>query len=213
VIRVLIADDHHLVRQGIRLLLDRADGIEVVGEARHAEEAIELAIAAEPDVIVMDVTMPGMSGIDATAQLSSLLPNVAVVMLSMHEDEPVVRRALRNGAKGYVLKGSLADELLLAITAASRGATYLSPQAAVGLSTLSSATPPASDPAGTLTAREREVVTLIGDGLTNRAIASRLGISEKTVERHRTSLMAKLDVHTVVELVRAGIRAGLIRLG
>lgn len=210
-ISVLIADDHHLVRQGIRLLLERAEGIKVVGEAHNGEEAVEMARDLNPDVVVMDVTMPGLSGIDATVQALDRQPGLAVVMLSMHEDEALVRRALKSGAKGYVLKGALAEELLLAVKAAHRGATYLSPQAASGLAG-PEARPEAETPAN-LTRRELEVISLIGEGLTNRAIASRLGVSIKTVERHRTSLMAKLDVHTVVELVRVGIRAGLIRLG
>ena len=211
-IKVLIADDHHLVRQGIRLLLERAEDIGVVGEARDGEEAVAMVASLSPDVVVIDVTMPGLSGIDATPRLLEARPGVAIVILSMHEDEALVRRALRNGARAYVLKGSLADELLLGIRAAHRGATYLSPQAALGFSHGTEPDPESSEvPA--LTRREREVISLIGEGLTNRAIAARLGISVKTVERHRTSLMAKLDVHTVVELVREGIRAGLIDLG
>lgn len=210
-IKVLIADDHHLVRQGIRLLLERAEDIEVVGEARDGEEAVAMVASFSPNVVVMDVTMPGMSGIDATPRLLEARPGVAVVILSMHEDEALVRRALRSGARAYVLKGSLADELLLGIRAAYRGATYLSPQATLGFT---AATEPDLDSpeVPTLTRREREVISLIGEGLTNRAIAARLGISVKTVERHRTSLMSKLDVHTVVELVREGVRAGLIDL-
>lgn len=211
-IRVVIADDHQLVRQGIRMLMERAPDIEVVGEARDGEEAIALAEQLNPDVLVMDITMPGMNGIEAT-EILVRKQGFAVVILSMHEDEALVRRAIAIGARGYVLKGSVADELLLAVRAASRGGTYLSQQASASLAP--GLPPPELVASGmqSLTHREKEVLSLIGEGLTNRAIAARLGLSVKTVERHRTSLMAKLDVHTIVELVRVGIRSGLIRLG
>ncbi|MGH8924753.1 MAG: response regulator transcription factor, partial [Acidimicrobiia bacterium] len=210
VIRVVVADDHQLVREGIRMLLDRAADIEVVGEARSGEQAISLVEEVAPDVLVMDITMPGMSGI-TTSEIISQQQGTAVVILSMHEDEALVRRALASGAKGYVLKGSAADELLLAVRAAARGSMYLSQQASAGLS---AATTKEQEPRPitSLTEREKEVLTLIGEGLTNRAIATRLGLSVKTIERHRTSLMTKLDVHTIVELVRVGITLGLIRL-
>ncbi|MGH8923041.1 MAG: response regulator transcription factor, partial [Acidimicrobiia bacterium] len=197
-IRVVIADDHQLVREGIRMLLDRAGDIEVVGEARSGEEAISLIEEVAPDVLVVDISMPGMSGI-TTSELVTKRHGAEVVILSMHEDEALVRRALASGAKGYVLKGSAADELLLAVRAAARGGMYLSQQASAGLSATTDAQEP--EPTPSLTQREKEVLSLIGEGLTNRAIATRLGLSVKTVERHRTSLMTKLDVHTIVELV------------
>lgn len=192
------------------MLLDRAGDIEVVGEARSGEEAISLIEEVAPDVLVVDISMPGMSGI-TTSELVTKRHGAEVVILSMHEDEALVRRALASGAKGYVLKGSAADELLLAVRAAARGSMYLSQQASAGLS---AATTKEQEPRPitSLTEREKEVLTLIGEGLTNRAIATRLGLSVKTIERHRTSLMTKLDVHTIVELVRVGITLGLIRL-
>ncbi|MFN2486945.1 MAG: response regulator [Acidimicrobiia bacterium] len=208
-IRVVIVDDHQLVRDGVRMLLDRAADIEVVGEARNGEEAIPLIAELGPDVVVMDITMPGMSGI-TTSEIVSKQNNASVVILSMHEDAALMRRAIASGAKGFVLKGSAADELLLAVRAAASGGIYLSHQASAGLAITSPKEQESQFKA--LTDREKEVLSLIGEGLTNRAIASKLGLSVKTVERHRTSLMTKLDVHSIVELVRSGISLGLIEL-
>jgi len=210
-IRVVIADDHHLVRQGIRALLEADSELEVVGEADNGLDAVELAASMRPDVLIMDITMPGISGIDAAEQTALSAPDVAVVILSMHHDESLVRRAVRVGAKGYVLKGSVADELLLAVRAAARGGTYLSQTA--GETIRAHTIRNRHDPVEALTSREREVLRLIGDGHTNRAIARQLGVSVKTVERHRTSLMGKLDVHSIVELIRVGIKSGVIDLG
>lgn len=208
--RVLIADDHTLVRQGIRLLLEREPDIEVVAEADDGTAAVEMAKSLLPDVAIMDVTMPGLNGIEAAGIVTAECPTVAVVILSMHADESMVRAAVDAGARGYVLKGSVADELLLAMRAATRGATYLSKLVTDKVITRETPTP--TNPDSTLTPREREILGLIGEGLTNRAIAGTLGLSTKTVERHRTNMMSKLDVHTVVELVRAGIRSGAITL-
>ncbi len=211
-IRVAVADDHHLVREGIRAVFAQAPDIEVVGEATNGREALTLARAHEPDVMVMDLTMPEMSGIEATEQIRTLGLPTQVVILSMHADPALIREALHVGALGYVLKGSVADELLLAVRAAKRGASYLTPAASATM--LGDDTAGGADPGDGphLTAREREVLELIGEGLTNRAIGSRLGISIKTVERHRTNLMAKLDVHSIVELIRVGIKLGIIQL-
>lgn len=213
-IRVVIADDHRLVREGIHALLDKSGDIRVVGEAGDGAAALEMVRALEPDVLVTDISMPGLSGLEATAQLTALGLKTAVVVLTMHAEESLARRALAAGARGYVLKDSVTDELLLAIRAAWRGGTYLSPVVSAAL--LTAPRPTESDGAGTepaaLTTREREVLRLIGLGHTNRAIASVLSISIKTVERHRTQLMAKLDVHNLVDLVRVAIRRGLIEL-
>ncbi|HKX75540.1 MAG TPA: response regulator transcription factor [Acidimicrobiia bacterium] len=210
-IRVLIADDHHLVRQGIRALLEAAADLEVVGEAGNGTEALALTESLHPDVLVVDITMPGLGGIEALERVVALREPARVVVLSMHDDETLIRRAMAGGAHGYVLKGSVADELILAIRAAFRGGTYLSERA--GETIRSDTGNGDHDPVKSLTNREREVLGLIGEGLTNRAISRQLGVSVKTVERHRTSLMGKLDAHSVVELVRIGIRAGVIKLG
>lgn len=211
-IRVAIADDHRLVRDGIRALLERDADIEVVGEADDGAEAVALVREVTPDVLVMDITMPGMTGLEATGQIKELDNSTAVVILSMHTDGPLIRRALAAGAAGFVLKGSVTEELLLAVRAADQGGTYLSPGASETILFEERSATTAESPADRLTNREREVLGLIGEGLTNRAVAHRLSISVKTVERHRTNLMAKLNVHSVVELIRTGIRLGLIDL-
>lgn len=211
-IRVAVVEDHHLVRDGIRAVIERADDIEVVGEAEDGLAALELVERFTPDVVVMDVTMPRLNGIEATTRLRARPEPPKVVILSMHADPAMVRRAMFAGASGYVLKGSVTEELLLAIRAAHRGATYLSPAASETLIDTAEEHTGPSDDGVELTNREREVLTLIGDGLTNKSIARKLDISVKTVERHRTSMMAKLDAHSIVELVRAAIRHGFIEL-
>lgn len=207
-IRVVIADDHHLVRDGIRALLERAPDIEVVGEAINGAEAVEVAARTVPDVVVMDVTMPKQNGIEATQALRASNSPAEVVILSMHTEAALVRKAMQAGAKAYVLKGSVTEELLLAVRSAHRGATYLSPIASESILEPDETSPVAHE--SDLTPRELEVLRLIGEGLTNRAIGKHLGISVKTVERHRTKLMAKLDAHSIVELMREAFRRGLL---
>jgi DNA-binding NarL/FixJ family response regulator len=208
-IRVVIADDHELVRQGIRALLERADDIVVVGEAGSGEVAIELVGEAEPDVLVLDVSMPGLNGVQVAERLAGQRSAPAIVMLTMHTDAALVRRAVDAGVRAYVLKGSIVDDLLLAIRVAAKGGTYLAPEATLEGPGASSEDAAESE---SLTAREREVLELIGEGLTNRAIGSKLGVSVKTVERHRTSLMAKLDAHSIVELIRIAFQRGYLRI-
>lgn len=211
-IRVLIADDHQLVREGIRAVMAQADDIEIVAEATTGQEALDLTRRERPDVLVLDITMPVVNGIEVAATVRDELPGTEVVMLSMHADPSVIREAIEVGARGYVLKESVADELILAVRSANRGATYLTTVASESLLSGSGDTPPAGPDAPSLTEREWEVLQLIGEGMTNRTIGTHLGISIKTVERHRTNLMAKLDAHSVVELVRAGIKIGAITL-
>jgi len=212
-IRVIIADDHHLVRQGIRALLEKADDIEVVGEAADGQEAVELAERLAPDVLVMDIAMPRLSGTQAAGRVRALGAATQVVILSMYSDETLVRQALRNGAKGYLLKRSVTEELLLAIRAASRGEIYLSPAVSGSIVadflTLQTDAD-ACSPLEWLTPREREVLQLISEGHTNSAIAQILTVSVKTVEKHRSNLMSKLNVHNLAELIRAAIKHGLI---
>jgi DNA-binding NarL/FixJ family response regulator len=214
-IRVIVADDHHLVRQGIRALLEKEDGIEVVGEAADGQEAVELVERLAPDVLVMDVAMPRMSGNQAVGRVRALGAATQVVILSMYSDETLVRQALRNGARGYLLKRSVREELLLAIRAASRGEIYLSPAISrsivADLLTLQTDAD-ALSPFERLTPREREVLQLIAEGHTNNAIAQVLQVSVKTVEKHRANLMSKLDVHDLAGLIRVAIKGGLIFL-
>lgn len=214
-IRVILADDHHLVRAGIRVLLEKADDINVVGEAADGQEAIDLVERLIPDVLVIDIAMPRLNGIQATERVRAMGLVTQIVILSMYSDEALVRQALQKGAIGYLLKRAVTEELLLAVRAASRGETYLSP-AVSGIIledflTLQAASHEAN-PFDQLTPREREVLQLIAEGHTNSAIAQIMNISVKTVERHRASLMAKLDVHDVAGLTRIAIKNSLVFL-
>ncbi len=212
-IRVMIVEDHHLVRQGLRALLEKADDIQVVGEAKDGQEAVEMAERVSPDVIVMDLAMPRMNGTQATERIRALKLPSQIVILSMYSDETLVRQALRSGAKGYLLKHSVTEELLLAVRAACRGETYLS--SAVSGSILANALNPQeaeSEPFDRLSAREQQVLKLVAEGRTNNAIAQIMNVSVKTVEKHRSSLMTKLNVHDMASLVRVAMKHGLIFL-
>ncbi len=213
-IRVVIAEDHHLVREGIRALLERAEDIEVVGEAVDGQEAAELAQRLVPDVLLMDIAMPRLNGILAAEQLRDAGVTTNIVILSMYSDELLVRQALQNGVKGFLPKGSVSDELLLAVRAASRGAIYLSPS--IPASVLADQTARDNSKTrgavGHLTVREREILLLIGKGYTNNQMAQVMGVSIKTVERHRTNLMQKLNARNLVELIRIALTQGLIPL-
>jgi DNA-binding NarL/FixJ family response regulator len=214
-IRVIIADDHHLVRQGIRALLENVSDIEVVGEAATGHEAIELAEKMAPEVVIMDISMPRMDGTQATERILSLNSQTEVVILSMHSDTALVQQLLRLGVKGYLLKRSISEELLLAVRSASKGEIYLSPTISDSVMSILMSPPtgetPAS-PAGLLSPREREVLQLIAEGYTNNAIAKTLTISVKTVEKHRANLMTKLEVNDLPGLIRTAIKHGLIFL-
>ncbi|HKZ68574.1 MAG TPA: response regulator transcription factor [Anaerolineales bacterium] len=212
-IRVIVADDHNLVRQGIRALLDKADDIEVVGEAGDGQAAIELVERLSPDVLVTDISMPRLNGTQTIERLHSMQSPTRVIILSMYSDETVVRQALRSGAKGYLLKNSLTEELLLAVRAAYRNETYLSPSissAIVNDLLASQVGTQESDPFDRLSTRELEVLQLIAEGNTNSDISQLLNVSIKTVEKHRSNLMSKLAVHDLASLIRVAIKHGLI---
>jgi DNA-binding NarL/FixJ family response regulator len=212
-IRVILADDHHLVRRGIRALLEQADDISVIGEAEDGQAAVELVEQLKPDVLIIDIAMPRMNGIQATQRVHVLGLATQVVILSMHSRPTLVRQALRNGARGYLLKNSITEELLLAVRAASRRETYLSPEISgiiVDDFLTHQADVEKSGLFDQLTPREREVVQLVAEGYTNNGIARLLNISIKTVERHRANLMAKLDVHDVAGLTRIAVEHGLV---
>jgi DNA-binding NarL/FixJ family response regulator len=215
---VLLVEDHTLVRAGIRALLQNLAGIEVVAEASDGREALRLIKTYQPDVVLMDIAMAGLNGLEATARVTKEFPPVRVIILSMHSNEEYVAQALRAGAAGYLLKDAVAAELELAVTAVARGETYLSPavskhviadylrRAGGGEAGGGSELPP-SDP---LTPRQREILQLIAEGRSTKEIASTLHLSVKTVETHRTQLMARLDIHDVAGLVRYAIRIGLV---
>lgn len=213
-IRVVIADDHDLVREGIRALLEKAGDIEVVGEAGDGRETVELVKKLKPDVLLIDISMPHVNGIQALQRLKDLNLPTKTVILSMHSDEILVREAVQYGAKCYLLKGSVSDELLLAIRAAHRGAAYFSP-AISGSIVAERAASETSDAKGgpnrQLTPREREILRFVSEGHTNNEISKLMHISVKTVERHRTNLMSKLDAHNLVELIRIAIKQRLIQ--
>ena len=212
-IRILIADDHSIVREGVRMILAGQEDFEVVGEAATGREALEQARAIKPDIVVMDISMPDMSGIQATEKIRKELPQVHVLGLTMHEEESYVFELLKVGASGYVLKRAAAEDLVSAVRAAHRGEAFLYPSVAkmVVQDYLQRTSAKEKEQAlDGLTEREREVLTLIAEGLTNLEIAGRLFISIKTVQTHRAHIMEKLNLHDRTELVRYAIRKGLI---
>ncbi len=211
-IRVLVADDHALVREGIRHVLDAEPGIDVVAEAANGREAVELALVHRPDVVVLDITMPEETGLKAAARLLALLPDTRVLLLSMHDQAEYVREGMRIGTHGYILKDSAGEELRAAIRAVHAGGTFFSPAVVKRLtSALTVEAPAATALLAALTPRERDVLDGVARGLTNKAIASDLGISRRTVEAHRESLMRKLEIHNVAGLTRFALEVGLAK--
>lgn len=213
-IRVVVADDHHIVRKGIRGLLEETDDIEVIGEAQNGQEAIELTERLKPDVLLIDIAMPRLNGIQATERIRDMGLATQVVILSVHSSRLLVRQALTSGARGYLLKKSVLEELLLAVRAAKDHETYLSPaiSGVVMEGFLSQSDAREENPLGQLTPREREVLQLISEGHTSSAIAQMMDISINTVDKHRANLMSKLDIHDIAGLTRLAIQYGLIFL-
>jgi DNA-binding NarL/FixJ family response regulator len=210
-VRVLVADDHALFRAGVRKLLQSFEGIQVVGEAADGHEALRLSGTERPDVLLMDIGMPGLNGVEAAARLTREGPRPRVVILSMHTGEDHVLRAIRAGAAGYLLKDASPAELEAAVRAAARGEIYLSP--AISRYVVDDYVRRAEgdrSPLDRLTSRQREVLQLIAEGNTTKAIATRLGLSVKTVETHRAQLMERLEARDVATLVRLAIRVGLV---
>jgi two-component system response regulator NreC len=211
-LKILLADDHTIVRRGIRALLETQRDVQVVGEAATGSEAIAQARALQPDIVLMDIGMPDGDGLEATEQIRRELPNVNVLLLTVHDDANYLFRALKAGAAGYVLKGAEVSELLTALHAVQRGEVYLQPAAAKHLvgSYLKRAGDVEQDRLHSLTARQREILTLIAEGLTNQQIADKLVLSPLTVATHRANLMEKLNLHNRTELIRFALRHGLI---
>jgi DNA-binding NarL/FixJ family response regulator len=206
--RILLADDHTVVRSGFRMLLAAQPDMDVVGEASNGREAVELALQLQPDVIVMDVTMPELNGIEATRRIAQDVPRARVLALSMHKDAVYVREILRAGARGYLLKDSGEHDLIAAVRSVAKGEGFLSP--AVSDAVLSDYRKHVTDPIDLLSSREREVLQLIAEGKTNKEIANVLNLSVYTVEAHRGRVMEKLNLHSTGELVRFAVRNGLI---
>lgn len=213
-IRVIVVDDHHLVRQGIEALFAHAPDIEVIGSADDGQSALELIERTPPDVVVADVAMPRLNGIQMIRHVKKLGVNTRVVILSMYSDETLVRQALKYGASGYLLKSSVTEELLLAVRAASRGKVYLSPEisSAVLDEYMSHEQAEAENPLDLLSPREGQVLQLVVEGSSNSRIAKLLDLSPKTVEKHRASIMAKLSVSDLPGLMRVAIKHKLIFL-
>jgi len=212
VIRVVLAEDHHLVRQGIRALLEKDGEFEVIGEAKDGIEAVELTERLQPEVLILDITMPHLNGMEALKRIRALRVSTRVLMLSMHSDESLVCQAMRGGARGFLLKSSVAEELLSALRAACRGETFLGSEIPEGILDTALTSRNSQGPLERLTRREREVLQLLAESQKNAEIAQRLGISMKTVEKHRASLMAKLKVHDLAALVRFAIKHAVISL-
>ena len=213
-IRLMLVDDHEIVRAGLRMLLQSQPDVEIVAEAGSGEEAIELVQTHRPDVVLMDVTMPGMNGIEATRQLKMCCPSVAVLALTIHEEEDYFFRMLDAGASGYIPKRAAPDDLLRAIRIVHSGEVFLHSSVASALvkDFLQRGGVTSEASLSTLTEREREVLTLIAEGLTNKQIGEQLGISPKTVARHRDKITKKLNLSSRAELTRYAIQKGLISL-
>jgi DNA-binding NarL/FixJ family response regulator len=207
--RLLIADDHGIVRGGLRLLLDRQPDMEVVAEASDGVEAVQVALRERPDICVLDVSMPRMTGLQATVEIKTHAPEVAVLLLSMYDDERYLFEALQAGAAGYILKQEADTALVDAVRAVARGEPFMTNAAEQSLLREWMADD-STGPVEPLTLREREVLKLIAEAYTNKAIAETLHLAEKTVESHRANLMRKLEMRDRVELVRYAIRRGLI---
>jgi DNA-binding NarL/FixJ family response regulator len=211
--RVVLADDHTLVRKGMRLLLETIPGMTVVGEAADGLEALRLIEQTLPDCVLMDLSMPGLSGIEAVRRSTAQFPNIPVLVLSMHADEAYVHQALAAGAAGYLLKGSDKTELETAVRKVCSGETYLTPAISKTLvSALSrkSEVAAVNSPLEALTARQREVLRLVAEGNSTKQVAAKLGLSVKTIEAHRGAIMERLGIRDLAGLVRFAIRAGLI---
>lgn len=210
-IRVLLADDHTLVRAGIRALLEKVPDVVVAGEAGDGREALALVASQQPDIVLMDIAMPGLNGLEATSRIQKDHPNVRVIILSMHQNEEYYWQAMRAGASGYLLKKAAAAELQTAISQVNAGEVYLSRELSDRL-----AQQPALDagqgktPLESLTGRQREILQLIAEGQNTKSIGYMLNLSPKTVEYHRAQLMARLHIHDVPGLVRFAIKVGLV---
>lgn len=212
--RILLADDHQILRHGLRVLLEKESGIEVVGEAEDGRRAVDLARTLKPDIVIMDLQMPVLNGIEATRQILAKNPNCRVIFLSMSSDPIVVRQAIQAGARAFVLKDCAYDQLIKAIGAVKKGEQYLSPKIVGVVLTdyMKQLEGSRETPNAVLTSRETEVLQLLAEGRTSKEIGGILGVSVKTVDTHRQNLMAKLDLHSIAELTKFAIKEGITSL-
>jgi two-component system, NarL family, response regulator NreC len=212
-IRILLSDDHNILRDGMRLLLERQPGFVVVGEASDGRETLDLAQNHQPDVVVMDIAMPNMNGIEATRRITEKHPRMGVVILSMHYDESYVIRSLKAGARAYLLKDAMKSELISAIHAVAEGRSFFSPKISRILQedyVQALGRKGADDSYELLTSREREILQLVAEGKTNKEIAGTLNLSLYTVDTHRTHILQKLNLHSVPEVILYSVRKGII---
>jgi len=219
-IRVMIVDDHNLVRAGFISLLKNLSGIQVVAEAGEGYEALRLIKEKKPDIVLLDISMPGLNGLEVADRVNKEFPEVRIIFLSMYLNEEYVMQAIRSGAAGYLLKDSKTEELELAVRSVARGETYLSPPVSKQviedyINRLDKTRPVKHESGGyeRLTPRQIEVVQLITEGCTTKEIAYRLNVSIKTVDAHRTQIMQRLDIHDIAGLVRYAIRMGIVKIG
>lgn len=209
--RVLLADDHALVRAGIRALLNKIEGVDVIAEAGDGHEALRLIKELQPDIVLLDITMPDLSGFEVLEQSKQQFPDVRVIILTVHDGGEYAMQALRDGAAGYLPKSAAANELQLALEIVGRGETYVSGEVS-RRTLLQYSKGQAEDLLAKLTPRQREILILIAEGLSTKNIGRRLNISAKTVESHRAQLMERLDIHDVAGLVRYAIKNGLVKV-
>jgi RNA polymerase sigma factor (sigma-70 family) len=210
--RVVLVDDHALVRAGLRALIDMIEGVEVIGEAGDGQEALRLIESVRPDVVLMDLTMPGINGLTALGEITQRFPEVRVIILTMHEAREYAIQALRGGAAGFIPKSAASSELKEAISAVMRGKTYVSTETAQHGLVMPERSAAGEQLLDRLTARQRQILVLIAEGKSTKEIAQDLNISVKTVESHRAQLTERLNIHDVAGLVRLAIKTGLVKL-
>jgi DNA-binding NarL/FixJ family response regulator len=218
-LRILIADDHEVARRGIRAVLENHPGWAVCGEAKDGRESVELAAATKPDLVLLDIGMPNLNGLEAARQILTILPDVAILILTMHDSDNVVREVLRAGARGYLLKSDAGRDLVAAVEALQNQRTFFTTRVSQMvldgfLDREKSGGIVKTDDSTTdvLTSREREVIQLLAEGKTSKEVAVALNLSVKTAETHRTNLMRKLGLHSVADLTRYAVRNGIVRV-
>lgn len=215
-LRILIADDHDVARRGIRALLESHPGWQVCGEAKDGREAVELAAEQKPDLILLDIGMPNLNGLEAARQILATAPNALILILTMHDTDQIVREVLRAGARGFLLKSDAGRDLIAAVDALQQRRTFfttkVSQMVLTGFLNRDNQIEPADEDENILTAREREVIQLLAEGKTSKEVAVTLNLSVKTAETHRTNLMRKLDLHSVADLTRYAVRNGIVQV-